>query len=177
LGRWPALGTFGVALPLLFTVGVAFETVWSLAEELGWRGFLFPRLLQRFGFHGACLISGLIWAAWHVPELLWTDFRPDTQPIFFLTCFTIMVTALSYLMGYLRLRSGSLWPCVLLHATHNKFIQDLFDPLTASGGWAKYIATEFGFGLAVTVIVAATVLVSRGRLREGVSPAAANHPR
>ena len=133
--------------------------------------------LQRFGFHGACLISGLIWAVWHVPELLWTDFRPDTKPIFFLTCFTVMVTANAYIMGYLRLRSGSLWPCVLLHATHNTFIQRLFDPLTAPVGWAKYITTEFGVGLAVTVVVAATVLVSRGRLREGFSPAATDEPR
>jgi hypothetical protein len=37
LARWPAFGTFGVALPLLFTVGVVFEAVWSLGEELGWR--------------------------------------------------------------------------------------------------------------------------------------------
>jgi uncharacterized protein len=82
------------------------------------------------------------------------------------------VTANAYIMGYLRLRSGSLWPCVLLHATHNTFIQSLFDPLTANVGCAKYISTEFGAGLAVTIGVAATVLVSRGRLREGFSPAA-----
>jgi membrane protease YdiL (CAAX protease family) len=88
-----------------------------------------------------------------------------------------MVTALAYIMGYLRLRSGSLWPCVLLHATHNTFIQSLFDPLTAPVGWAKYITTEFGVGLAVTVVVASTVLVSRGRLREGFSPAATDEPR
>ena len=112
LTRWATFGTFGVALPLLFTIGVVFEAVWSLGEELGWRGFLFPQLQQRFGFHGACLISGLIWAVWHFPELLWTDFRPDTKPVFFLACFTVMVTALAYIMGYLRMRSGSLWPCV-----------------------------------------------------------------
>ena len=44
LRRWPGLGTFGVALPLLFTVSVIGEAVWSLGEELGWRGFLFSRL-------------------------------------------------------------------------------------------------------------------------------------
>jgi membrane protease YdiL (CAAX protease family) len=163
LARWPAFGTFGVALPLLFTVGVVFEAAWSLGEELGWRGFLFPRLQQRFGFHGACIISGAIWAAWHVPELLWTDFNPGTNPVFFLACFTVMVTAFAYIMGYLRLRSGSLWPCVLLHATHNTFIQGMFDPLTANVGWAKYISTEFGVGLALAMVVAATVMGLTGR--------------
>src|SRR6202451_714575 len=36
LGRWPGLATFGLALPLLFTVSVIGEAVWSLGEELGW---------------------------------------------------------------------------------------------------------------------------------------------
>lgn len=58
LQRWPAFGTFGVALPLLFTITLIGTTVWTVGEELGWRGFLFPRLQDRFGFHGACLLSG-----------------------------------------------------------------------------------------------------------------------
>lgn len=166
LGRWPALGTFGVALPLLFTVTVIGEAVWALGEELGWRGFLFPRLQQRFGFHGACLISGSIWAVWHYPELLWTDYNAGTNAVFALACFTVMVVALAYIMGYLRVRSGSIWPCVLLHATHNTFVQGIFDPLTAPVGWAKYITTEFGAGLAVAIVVAGTVIVSTGRPRK-----------
>jgi membrane protease YdiL (CAAX protease family) len=169
LGRWPALGTFGVALPLLFTITVIGEAVWALGEELGWRGFLFPRLQQRFGFHGACLISGSIWAVWHYPELLWTDYNAGTNAVFALACFTVMVVALAYIMGYLRLRSGSIWPCVLLHATHNTFVQGIFDPLTAPVGLAKCITTEFGAGLAVAIVVAGTVIVSTGRPRKGFS--------
>ena len=177
VGRWPALETLGLALPLLFTVSVIFEAGWALGEELGWRGFLFPRLQQRFGFHGACLISGLVWAVWHVPEIVWTDFNPGTNIFFALCCFTIMVVALAYIMGYLRVRSGSLWPCVLLHATHNNFIQGLFDPLTAPVGRAKYITTEFGAGLAIAMVVAATVIISAGRPRKGFSLASTDGPR
>ncbi|AXC09973.1 hypothetical protein ACPOL_0602 [Acidisarcina polymorpha] len=33
---------------------------------------------------------------------------------------------------------------MLLHASHNTFIQGFFDPLTAPTGWAKYITSEFG---------------------------------
>jgi membrane protease YdiL (CAAX protease family) len=82
LGRWPALGTFGVALLLLFTITVIGTAVWALGEELGWRWFLFPRLQQQFGFHGACLISGVIWAVWHFPELLWADYNAGTIAVF-----------------------------------------------------------------------------------------------
>ncbi len=64
-------------------------------------------------------------------------------------------------MGYLRTRSSSLWPWVILHATHNTFIQGIFDPLTASSGWAKYITTEFGIGLVVTMIASVWSIVLR----------------
>lgn len=160
LGRWPSFGTFGVALPLLFTITVIGTAVWTLGEELGWRGFLFPRLQERFGFHGACLISGVIWAVWHYPGLFWADYNAGTNAVFAVVCFTVTVIAMAYIMGYLRLRSGSIWPCVLLHATHNSFVEGVFDPLTAPAGWAKYITSEFGAGLAAAILIAA-LLVAR----------------
>lgn len=159
LGQWPILGTLGVALPLLFTVSVIATSTWALGEELGWRGFLFPRLEKKFGFHGACLISGVLWAVWHFPGLLWADYNAGTNPVYAMTCFTVTVVAMAYVMGYLRMRSGSLWPCVLLHATHNSFVQGIFDPLTSPVGWAKYITTEFGVGLVATLIAASIMLI------------------
>ena len=88
-----------------------------------------------------------------------------------------MIIAFAYIMGYLRVRSGSIWPCVLLHATHNTFVQGIFDSLTAPVGWAKYITTEFGAGLAVAMVVAATVIVSSGLPRKSFSLASTDHPR
>jgi membrane protease YdiL (CAAX protease family) len=54
-------------------------------------------------------------------------------------------------MGWLRLKSGSLWPCAMLHASHNLFIQAILDRITAPVGGALYVTTEFGFGLVVTI--------------------------
>jgi hypothetical protein len=36
-----------------------------LAEELGWRGFLLPRFLNKYSPLLASVIAGLVWAAWH----------------------------------------------------------------------------------------------------------------
>lgn len=177
LGATPVLGTFGVALPLLFTVTVIGTATWALGEELGWRGFLFPQLHQRFGFHGACLISGAIWAVWHFPGLLWADYNAGTNAVFAIGCFTVSITATAYIMGYLRTCSDSIWPCVLLHATHNTFVQGLFDPLTAPTGWAKYITTEFGAGLAVTQVIAAIIVVSQGTDGRGLKVTSDGHCR
>ena len=170
LSDWPALGTFGVALPQLLTITVIGTAVWALGEELGWRGFLFPRLKAGVGFHGACLISGALWAAWHLPELIWADYNAGTNALYAIACFTVTVVAMAYIMGYLRVRTRSIWPCVLLHATHNTFVQGLFDPLTAPVGWAKYITTEFGVGLALSIVAAAVIILSKNLHRQGRTP-------
>jgi membrane protease YdiL (CAAX protease family) len=164
LDRWPGLGTFGVAMPLLFTITVISTCTWALGEELGWRGFLLPRLYDRFGFHGACLITGLLHAVWHFPILLWSDYNVGTNPVYAIVCFTVGVTAFGYIMGFLRLRSASIWPCVLLHATHNSFVEGIFDPLTAPVGHAKYITSEFGAGLAIAIVIAAMLVVRPSKL-------------
>lgn len=156
-------GTFGVGLPLLLTVGMIAGLTWALGEEIGWRGFLFPRLMARFGFSGACLMGGLIWAVWHYPGLLWGHYNAGTNPAFALACFTLSIIATAFLAGWLRLHSRSVWPPALLHASHNLFVQAVFDPLTADTGPARYLSTEFGAGLTITITIAALVLCTRHR--------------
>jgi uncharacterized protein len=140
-----------LAIPLYAVLGVISSTARALGEEIGWRGFLLPRLVGQFGFTLGCLMSGCIWAVWHYPGLLLADYNAGTQPAFALTCFTLMVIADAYILGWLRLKSGSLWPAAILHASHNLFIQAIFDRMTAPAGKALYITTEFGCGLVLTI--------------------------
>jgi uncharacterized protein len=159
-------GTFVVGIPLLLTVGVLSTVTWALGEELGWRGFLFPRLVARFGFNTGCIATGVVWAAWHYPDLLWGRYNAGTNPVFALACFTASVVAMSFVSGWLRLRSESIWPSVLLHASHNLFIQGILDPLTATTGLARYVTTEFGIGLSLTIAAAAYLACSRTVVRK-----------
>ena len=55
---------------------------------------------------------------------------------------------MSFIMTWLRLKSGSLWTAVILHGSHNLFIQGFYDPLTIEKDITNYFTTEFGFGLA-----------------------------
>jgi membrane protease YdiL (CAAX protease family) len=159
----PHIATFGLMIPLLATLGVIGSLANALGEEIGWRGFLLPRLTGQFGFTLGCTVSGLIWGMWHYPGLLWSDYNAGTNPKYALACFTLMVIADSFVMGWLRLKSGSLWPCALLHASHNLFIQAIFDEMTASTGRAVYYTTEFGCGLVLTVGTTAVYFWTRRR--------------
>jgi len=45
---------------------------------------------------------------------------PKETPLWYrLTCFTVTLTSVSFAFSWLRIRSGSLWTGVLLHAMHN----------------------------------------------------------
>jgi membrane protease YdiL (CAAX protease family) len=147
---WPRVTALVLAVPCYATLGVIRSIASALGEEIGWRGFLLPRLVRQTGFSWGCLLSGCIWAVWHFPELLFSDYNVGTRPVFALSCFTLMVIAVSFILGWLRLKSGSLWTAAVLHASHNLFIQAIFDRMTAPVGRALYVTTEFGAGLVLT---------------------------
>jgi membrane protease YdiL (CAAX protease family) len=167
----PHVATFGLMIPMLATLGVIGSIANALGEEIGWRGFLLPRLTGQFGFTVGCLVSGLIWAAWHYPGLLWSDYNAGTNPAYALTCFTLMVIGNAFIMGWLRLKSGSLWPCAMLHGSHNLFIQAILDRMTQPAGRALYYTTEFGCGLVLSVGATAIYFwTRRGELDSSWAP-------
>jgi membrane protease YdiL (CAAX protease family) len=153
--------------------GIVRATAMGLGEEIGWRGFLTPLLVRRFGFTGGSIVIGIIWTLWHVPLIVFANYNNGTPVAFALACFFVMVMNLSFILTWLRLRSGSVWPCAILHGSHNLFIQQIFTPLTSpEGSVTAYAIDEFGFMLpAIAFIVALFLWLDRGR-----AMAAANHP-
>lgn len=83
-----------------------------------------------------------------------TRFRTPVSTFVFLyaiLCFAVMVVSLGFPLAWLRLRSGSVWPCALLHASHNLFIQAFLDRVTVDTGITHWLTTEFGAALAISV--------------------------
>jgi uncharacterized protein len=144
------------------TIGVLISTSRALGEEIGWRGFLVPELAKVVSFRGVGWISGLMWAAWHFPVLIFGDYNAGTPAWFGLGCFTIQVVAISFIAARLRLLSGSLWTGAILHASHNRFIQGVFTPLTIDNATTPYVIDEFGVGMVVTTVIVAVIVTLRG---------------
>lgn len=134
---------------VLATAGLIMSSVSALGEEIGWRGFLVPELAKKYSYTKTSLITSVIWAIYHYPLIIFTDYNNGTSIWFSMIFFTISVTAVSFIAVWLRFKSGSLWTGVILHASHNLFIQAFFDVVTIDYGKTKYITTEFGAGLAL----------------------------
>ncbi len=155
------------------TIGMPGSCSSALGEELGWRGYLVPELAKVTSYSRTALLSGLVWSLWHYPILLFADYNAGTPAWFALTCFTILVVGVSFVFAWMRLKSGSVWTGMLLHASHNLWIQSIFDPLTVDTGKTKYVTGEFGIGLAVAgVVVAFLFWRRRGELPAAVGRAA-----
>jgi membrane protease YdiL (CAAX protease family) len=158
--REEAVSATGITNPILVmlaiigmtaTAGVLFAGIFALGEEIGWRGFLVPELAHIRSFTGVALLSGAIWAVYHYPFVfIFGAERAGTPIPYQLLVMTIQAIAISTVVAWLRLMSGSLWTAVIFHAALNAFGQGLFDSLTVYTGLTPYIAGEQGLALAIS---------------------------
>jgi membrane protease YdiL (CAAX protease family) len=126
----------------------------SLGEEIGWRGFLVPELSKWIGFRKASLLSGVVWGAWHLPGIYSGEYGfADTPLAFRLICFAAMVLFTGVIFAWLRTKSGSLWPVVIMHAVHNNIIQAFFERITFDTGYTNYFTGEFGLALVISTLI------------------------
>jgi membrane protease YdiL (CAAX protease family) len=61
---------------------VVFFVVAGLGQELGWTGFLTPRLQARFGAFASSVIRAILVLIWHLPLLIYSGSQPHAFPSF-----------------------------------------------------------------------------------------------
>jgi len=159
-GKWVVSPQFTPAtgLAMIAAAGLAASLLSATGEEIGWRGFLVPEMLKVTSFRRTALISGAIWAAWHMPLIISADYRGEGTPLIYsIACFAAMIVGLAVIMAWITIKSGSFWPAAMLHATHNLFVQGVFDLATIEGDTTQYWTGEFGAGLAISMALAAAL--------------------
>lgn len=106
------------ALPLVALFLFANMFLLGGIEEVGWRGFLQPRLQERSSVLTAGLIIGVLWLGWHLSLFLGhRNFAPELIP--FLQ-YTIFILGASVVLGVVvNLTDGSVLPVMLMHASTN----------------------------------------------------------
>src|SRR5215208_1601147 len=98
---------------------VILALTFALGEEIGMRGYLQPRLMS-LGRTRALLLVGLVWGTWHMPLYYYVaKLFPVGNVLLFVPLFYGTIVAASFLFGYLRIYTGSIWPASIAHSVHN----------------------------------------------------------
>ncbi|MDX9993155.1 MAG: CPBP family intramembrane glutamic endopeptidase [Anaerolineales bacterium] len=89
----------------------------TMGEELGWRGFLLPKLLP-LGQWKAILLSGVIWGVWHAPAILQGHNYPG-HPVAGVFMMILFCVAIGAVMSWLYLATKSTWAPAFGHGAVN----------------------------------------------------------
>ncbi len=135
---WGALTIQGLVghIALNAVVGLAIVSFLAFFEEIGWRAWLLPRLVDRMGARRAVVATSIIWALWHVPfQLSGVQHIDGVSPVKLALSvpFGIMVAGL--ILSWLWLRTESIWLVAIAHGALNNWGQYAFkymkdDPAT-----------------------------------------------
>jgi len=204
-GRWYALSilAFPVAISAVGALGLllrvstlsnltlsAFVTrmiplaatylIFAFLEEVGWRGYLAPRV---YGLNDGLLghvLVGVIWASWHFPYVreLWAHTSEGLGTL--LPRFLLGTIVFATVYGEIRMRTGSVWPAVLMHWIGNTLANTLLIGYAGDGFVALVPGKEWlgSFGVEGVLTIAlfgllGSVLYLKRRSQNETQPAMA----
>lgn len=148
---------------LMIPVGAIINGVLAVGEELGWRGWLLPSL-RPLGTWPALLISGAVWGFWHSPLIL-LGYNFGQPNLFGVGLMIGGCMLFGVLLGWLRLRSGSVWPAVFAHGAFNAAAGFLL-LVVAANSTADPVATgPLGWVAWIVMAAVIAVLVLTGAFR------------
>jgi membrane protease YdiL (CAAX protease family) len=102
---------------LALTLGPLINVLFTMGEELGWRGFLLPHLLP-LGQWKAVILSGVIWGVWHAPAIAQGHNYPG-YPILGIFMMIIFCVLLGIIISWLYINTKSPWVAALAHGAVN----------------------------------------------------------
>jgi membrane protease YdiL (CAAX protease family) len=124
-----------------------------LGEELGWRGFALPRLLERWSPLTASLLLGVIWGLWHLP-IFFIPGLPQSRLSF--AVFLLGTISLCIIDTWIFLRTdGNLVPMILVHLMSN------YCNVALEISFPVFVAAEVAWAVIILISGGLTVLQTK----------------
>jgi membrane protease YdiL (CAAX protease family) len=142
--RPPGFSRLAFVLPFFLTDLI------SNGEEIGWRGYVLPRLQAKHNALAAALITGVIWGLWHIPKFI-THWDWSYFALFMLDTIAKAV----FLVWMYNGTGGSLLLVAMAHATWNT--ASIFIPVASAvsaenlGALAMQVIVEILFVVVIAV--------------------------
>jgi membrane protease YdiL (CAAX protease family) len=147
-------------VPSVISTLVMIPVFWG--EEFGWRGYLQIRLFSNRPRLSA-VTTGAIWGVWHYPAAL-AGVIPYEHGLVSLVLIPWYMIMFSIILGWLRLRTGSVWVVSLAHSANNNIIPALGPILFISGGYGDLLLSPRGILVVIPMLILCAWIVLSGQL-------------
>jgi len=143
---WGVLSKSGLIFHVFLNAvaGILAVSMLAFFEEIGWRAWLLPRLIERFDMKKGVVICSVIWALWHVPFIIGGLHHIEHAPMWILLLFYPLGNiGAGIVLGWLWVRTESIWIVSIAHGSLNNWGQYLFkfmDDITSPGQTSALIA-------------------------------------
>lgn len=153
-----------------YTASIFFNIALSLAlfpvylgEELGWRGYLFPKLKAVMNRPAAYVVGGIIWGVWHTPAIIdGLNFGRDYAgyPYVGVLLMCLFCIGAGIIFTWLTEKTNSVYPAAFAHAMNNN-AAPLILALASGRDDESKVLQFFVLGTAAVFIVAAACIAER----------------
>jgi membrane protease YdiL (CAAX protease family) len=126
---WGTLTSGGLVLKIFVNAitGVVIVSALALLEEIGWRGWMLPRLVEQFNVKKGIFIGSLIWALWHVPFMLSGILYLKAVPVYLIVLINPFgIFGAGLVISWLWARTKSIWIVSFAHGALNNWGQYAF---------------------------------------------------
>lgn len=126
----------------------------ALGEELGWRGYLMPKLQEVMGMPGTLVLGGIIWGLWHAPMILLYGLNYGTEhPVLGVLAMCVMCFGMGNILAFITMKSDSIYPAAIAHG-----VLDMVASLISVLFISAQTATEHVFEIGLLDTLVAFVL-------------------
>jgi membrane protease YdiL (CAAX protease family) len=159
----PSHGVLWWALNIVSTF--AFMTVIFVGEEIGWRGYMLPRIQQLTSRRRAALVTGFVHGCFHLPLILIATTYDEFGSRWFVAPMVVATLTMGGVFyAYLWDRTGSVWPVAMAHGAINSAFSWGAAAVIGSQTDLAYVAGESGIATFAAVALLATLFLARARV-------------
>jgi len=153
--RWFEIGGVWLAIGIMIPSRIAVQSLFALGEELGWQGYLVPKLIQN-GAKKPFLTQAIIWSLWHTPLILFGGYASSKSDFLILSLISywLMISSFGIMIGRITQKTKSVWLAAIFHGSHNFFIQQWWLMWTIPGTQNWLFTGESGILTAVIFLIA-----------------------
>jgi membrane protease YdiL (CAAX protease family) len=126
---WGALTSNELVFKILINAitGVVIVSALAFLEEIGWRGWMLPRLIDQFNLKKGILIGSLVWALWHVPFMLSGILYLKAVPVYLMLLINPFgIFGAGLVISWLWTKTKNIWIVSIAHGALNNWGQYAF---------------------------------------------------